>query len=158
MIETALKCEKLLREKGKTVATAESCTGGLISSAFVSIPGCSDWFKEGCVTYSAEAKIKRLGVKQETVNEYTVVSPQVALEMACGVRAFMDADIGLATTGYAGPGGGDDTNPVGTVYVGCVSACGKTAVRLSLDGDRNEIRQAAVCAALELLYEELLKI
>lgn len=155
-MNTARECERIIRKKHLTVSAAESCTGGLLSSAFISIPGSSEWFFEGCVTYTIPAKITRLGVLRETIDKHTVVSAEVAAEMAKGIRRNLDTDIGIATTGYAGPGGGDEFNPVGTVFV-CISLKGKGEYtkRLSLSGERNEIRQAAVEGALEFLIEVL---
>ena len=159
MSDDALKLAEYLKEAHLTVATAESCTGGLIASEFVSIAGSSEWFAEGCVTYSVGAKVSRLGVSPETVERYTVVSAEVAKEMAHGVRRNLNADIGVSTTGYAGPTGGDEKNPVGTVYVGISSEkTGEIAFRLSLSGSRNEIREKAKEEAIRLLWEALVKI
>ena len=107
---------KLLVEKDLKVATAESCTGGMVASALIDYPGISSVFLEGCVTYSNESKIKRLGVKEETLNKYGAVSEETAIEMAKGIAEGLGADIGLSTTGVAGPGGGTDEKPVGLVY------------------------------------------
>lgn len=148
-------CEKLIKEKGVTVATAESCTGGLLASAFVDIAGSSNWFMEGCVTYTVEAKKSRLNVKQETIDKYTVVSREVAIEMAKGIRNNLHTDVGISTTGYAGPGGGDETNPAGTVYVGFSSIFGDDCIRLLLCGSRNEVRAQAVKEALVFLAAKL---
>ena len=105
MIEIGL-LEVLMRMEGKTVATAESCTGGLIAKMLTDVPGASQVFQYGVVTYSNEAKMKLLGVKQETLDEYTAVSQQTAIEMANGVRQLAGSNIGVAVTGYAG----DDNN------------------------------------------------
>ena len=152
-----LECEKWVRKLGVTIATAESCTGGLVASEMVSVPHSSDWFLEGCVTYIPEAKITRLGVNPESIVKDGVVSGVVACEMAKGVRCNLGADWGLSTTGYAGPGGGDSENPVGTVYVAVSNELGERSIRLSLSGDRNEIRLQAMQRAIEFLISEMKK-
>ena len=128
---------EMLHTKGLTLATAESCTGGLISKRITDISGCSDVFLGGCVTYSNEAKMKLLGVRAETLEAYGAVSEQTAAEMARGVRERLGADIGVSATGIAGPGGGTPEKPVGTVYVGISSARGETVRRLSLSSMRS---------------------
>ena len=128
--------ESLCR-KGLTLATAESCTGGLISKRITDISGCSDVFLGGCVTYSNEAKMKLLGVKSETLEAYGAVSEQTAAEMAKGVRERLGADIGVSATGIAGPLGGTPEKPVGTVYVGISSERGEQVRRLSLSSMRS---------------------
>lgn len=151
----AVKIIGLLREKGYTLATAESCTGGLIASAFVDIPGASDVYRGGIVSYNEELKESLLGVKRETVDRYTVVSSQTAEEMCKGAAEKCGADIGLSSTGCAGPDGGTEKNPAGTVYIG-VYIGGKSYVkRLSLKGERNEIRRSAVKEILSMLTELL---
>lgn len=149
------RAEVIIKERGLTVATAESCTGGLLAAEFVSLPGSSNWFSEGCVTYTIPAKISRLHVNEATIEKYTVVSREVALEMARGIRQNLNASIGISTTGYAGPGGGDDKNPVGTVFIAVVSNDREMCERLSLTGGRNEIRREAVEKALDLLCDFL---
>ena len=159
MQNKATECAELIKSKKLTVSAAESCTGGLIASEFISKSGSSEYFLEGCVTYTVAAKISRLGVKQKTVDTYTVVSPEVAAEMAEGIRNNLHTDIGISTTGYAGPGGGDDKNPVGTVYIGLSIQNRPTITRrLQLSGERNEIRENAKNLAFEFLYEELGKL
>lgn len=153
-MESNLKrAERLIKEHGLTVATAESCTGGLLAAEFVSLPGSSNWFSEGCVTYTVPAKISRLSVSEATIEKHTVVSREVALEMARGIRKNLNASIGISTTGYAGPGGGDDKNPVGTVFVAVVSDDKEICEKLSLSGERNEIRKEAVEKTLSLLCD-----
>ena len=139
-----------LRAAGKTLAVAESCTGGLVAKRLTDIAGCSDVFLGGCVTYCNEAKMKLLGVKRETLDAHTAVSRETAAEMARGVRLALGADIGLATTGYAGPGGGTDTEPVGTVYVAISDADGERVRRLSMSPlrSREYIRYSAATQAM----------
>ena len=135
---------EMLVEKKKTIAVAESCTGGLVAAQLVNYPGISEVLLEGCVTYTNEAKVKRLGVNQETLDKYGAVSEQTAKEMAEGIRKGLGADIGLATTGVAGPGGGTAEKPVGLVYT-AISIGDETFVRENnFNGDRRKIRNRAV--------------
>lgn len=143
-----------LVSKGLSVATAESCTGGLIASSIVDVPGASDCFNEGYVTYSNEAKMKNLEVKDSTLTAYGAVSYETATEMAKGVRKKAKADFGISSTGIAGPGGGSPKKPVGLVYVGCAYGQDQCKVlELHLKGDRTQVRQAAANEALKLLEE-----
>ena len=109
---------KLLREKGKKIALAESCTGGYIAKRITDVPGSSEVFEYGIVSYSNEVKMKLLGVKSETIEQFTEVSEQTAAEMAEGVRLLSGADIGISVTGISGPGGGTEDKPVGLAYIG----------------------------------------
>ena len=148
-------CQKLL-EKNLTIATAESCTGGLIASKLVNYPGISKVFKEGFVTYSNEAKIKRLNVKEETLEKYGAVSIQTAKEMAKGAALAAETDIGLAVTGIAGPEGGTHEKPVGLVYI-AIYYKGKTHVRESnYPGGRNIIRERSANYSFDFLKREIL--
>ena len=149
-------CAELLAASGRSLAVAESCTGGMVTSSLVSVPGCSDFLIEGCVTYSNDAKMRRLGVSEETLRAHTAVSRQCALEMARGIRQSAGADYGLATTGIAGPGGGTEAQPVGLVYIAVADAAGAEAVELHLYGDRDRIRRTATLHALDLLRRKCL--
>ena len=126
-----------LRKNGKTLATAESCTGGLIAKRLTDLAGCSDVFVGGCVTYSNESKERLLGVKHETLERFGAVSEQTAAEMARGARERLGADIAVSATGIAGPGGGSEEKPVGTVYVGISTAKGEEVRKLSLSAMRS---------------------
>ena len=126
-----------LHEKKLTLSAAESCTGGLIAKRITDIAGCSDVFFGGCVTYTNEVKERLLGVKHETLETYGAVSSQTAMEMARGVRLATGSDIGLSATGIAGPGGGTDATPVGTVFLGISTPDGEDFRRLSLSGRRS---------------------
>ena len=128
-------------EKPLTISTAESCTGGMIASKLIEVPGISENFIEGIVSYSNEAKIKRLKVKKETLEKYGAVSEEVAREMLEGLKT----DIGISTTGIAGPGGGTKDKPVGLVYIGIKVKDEVKIFRRELKGDRNKIRQRAIC-------------
>jgi len=143
---------KKLEANNQTLAIAESCTGGLLTSAFVDIPGSSSVVSEGVVTYSNAAKTARLGVSEDLLTKHGAVSPQVAAAMAEGIALTAGASIGMGTTGIAGPGGGTDDKPVGLVYIG-LHIAGKTTEtkELRLIGDRNEIRARAVVAAMDML-------
>ena len=139
-----------LIEKKITVATAESCTGGLVSAVFTAVAGVSEIFIEGAVTYANEAKI-RLGVKEETIKKYGAVSEQTAKEMAEAVRKRAGAKLGISTTGIAGPTGGSAEKPVGLVYIG-ISYNGETyAVKNNFDDDRDVVRHLTVSKVFELI-------
>lgn len=155
-LEMHEEAARLLTQKGLTLAVAESCTGGMICSKLVSVPGSSAWFKEGCITYSNEAKMNRLGVKNTTLDEYGAVSAEAAAEMAEGIRITGNADIGIATTGFAGPDGGTEDKPVGTVFIGFSSRDKSFTTRLQLSGSRERIRSMASLNALDILRRNLL--
>ena len=144
-----------LRDSGKTVGVAESCTGGLIAKRITDVSGSSEVFGYGCVTYANEAKMKLLSVKEETLKAYGAVSEQTASEMAMGVRALSGADVGIATTGIAGPGGGTPEKPVGLVYLGIASEKGVRTVKLLLKGDRDRVRILASSNALAEAMKEI---
>ena len=144
-----------LESQRQTLAIAESCTGGLLTSAFVDIPGSSKVLYEGVVTYSNNTKTARLGVSEDLIKAHGAVSPQVAAVMAEGVAATSGASIGISTTGIAGPDGGTADKPVGLVYIG-LHINGTTQTKeLRLIGDRNEIRTRAVVSAMDMLRIEI---
>ena len=138
-------------EKPLTISTAESCTGGMIASKLIEVPGISKNFIESIVSYSNEAKIKRLKVKKETLEKYGAVSEEVAREMLAG----LNTDIGISTTGIAGPGGGSKDKPVGLVYIGIKVKDEVKVFKRELKGDRNKIRQRAMMHALYNLLKIL---
>lgn len=149
-------CVRLLLAQGATLAVAESCTGGMLASSIVDIPGCSACFLEGVVTYANGAKVRRLGVSEGTLATDGAVSLACAQQMAEGLRAAAGTTYALATTGIAGPDGGTPEKPVGLVYV-ALAGPGRTEVRkLLLSGDRARIRTAATLHALDLLRRSLL--
>lgn len=148
--------EKLTRH-GKTVAVAESCTGGMICSMLVEQVGASACFAEGYVTYSNEAKEKNLGVSHEVLEACGAVSEQTARQMAEGVRRRGEADYGVATTGIAGPDGGTAEKPVGLVYIACAHAGGTQVECHVFSGDRTRVRTQATERALALLEECMAK-
>ncbi len=134
-----LVCETLIQQ-GLKISVAESCTGGMLASTFLDYPGISAVFNEGHVTYSNEAKTKYLGVKEETLATYGAVSPEVAVEMAVGVRSIAGSDIGISTTGIAGPDGGTEDKPLGLVYIGIAFKGETYSYKLRLIGDRAKVR------------------
>ena len=150
-----LWCDVIRALEGKTLATAESCTGGGIGSALTSVPGSSAVYKGGVICYTNWVKEHVLGVEPKLLEQFGAVSAPVAQAMAKGVRKTLEADISLSVTGLAGPGGDDFGHPVGTVYIGCDSA-GRCDVReYHFEGDRGAVREQAVSAALELVLEIL---
>ena len=146
----------LLINKEKTFALAESCTGGNIAHVITLIPGSSKVFKGAAVTYANATKTKVLGVPSEMIEKCGVVSQDVVESMAKGVRSLMDADYGVATTGIAGPSGGTDENPVGTVWIGVASASGVVSKCFNFGKDRENIINRATIAAYEMLRQELI--
>lgn len=143
---------KLLKEKNLKIATAESCTGGMMGEFLTSVPGISDYYEMGVITYSNDMKEKLLGVSAETLKEYGAVSEQTAKEMAVGVLKKSGADIGVGITGIAGPSGGTDKKPVGLVYVGLADSKGNVIFReLHLSGSRERIRRTSVKNALNMV-------
>jgi nicotinamide-nucleotide amidase len=147
----------LLIKNGKTFASAESCTGGNIAHVVTLIPGSSEVFKGTAVTYATPMKTKVLGVPAETIAHYGVVSQQVVEAMAMGVRELMETDFGVATTGVAGPTGGSEENPVGTVWIGVASAQGVVAKRFNFGKDRENVINRATIAAYEMLRQEIIR-
>ncbi|MBS7147767.1 MAG: competence/damage-inducible protein A [Intestinibacter bartlettii] len=147
---------KMLVENNLKIAVAESCTGGMISASLINYPGISSVFMEGCVTYSNEAKMKSLGVKKETLDVYGAVSDKCAKEMASGVAARYNTNVGIATTGIAGPDGGTDEKPVGLVYFGIYINGKVISKKYVFNGDRQGIRERATRTILNDLRLELL--
>ena len=143
---------KLIAEAGHKLALAESCTGGMVSQRITNVSGSSDYFVFGAVTYANEAKMNILGVKEKTLIDHGAVSEETALEMARGAKKTSNADIAVSTTGIAGPGGGTEEKPVGTVYIALVTADEREYCRLfQFLGDRNKIRFQTTQAALDLI-------
>ena len=140
-----------------TVSTAESCTGGLLSARLINVPGASEVFKAGYVSYSNKAKRKLFGVKRSSLEKYGAVSNVVAKEMAKGAAILSRADVTVSITGIAGPDGGSEEKPVGLVYIGCQVRGESVVKEYRFKGDRNKIREASVSAALGLMRECVLK-
>jgi nicotinate (nicotinamide) nucleotide adenylyltransferase len=146
-----------LRERGWTLSIAESCTGGLICHRMTNVPGSSDYFRGGMVTYSIEAKAKHLDIPLDYIERYGVVSAQVAKKMAQGVRKAFDTTFALSITGVAGPAGGTRRTPVGRIYIGIADERKTSAKREDLKGGRLEIKKKAVERSLKLFYETLIR-
>lgn len=146
---------RLLRAKGMKLATAESCTGGLIAKKITSVAGASECFDCGVVTYSNEMKSKLIGVSEETIRKFGAVSDETALEMCKGVCMLAKSDLGIGVTGIAGPGGGTAEKPVGLVHIG-IYAFGKHSSRgYHFEGNREEVRERAAETALKLVIRAL---
>lgn len=150
---TSLCCEVLSRLKGKTLVTAESCTGGGIGSALTAIPGSSEVYKGGIISYTNWVKHNLLSVPQEMLDTLGAVSAPVAEAMARGARLALQADVAVSVTGLAGPGGDEFGNPVGLVFIGLSDEKQTISRRFQFSGDREQVRRQAVRAALELVLE-----
>lgn len=149
-----LALAQALRERGLKLATAESCTGGMIAAACTAVAGSSDWFERGFVTYSNEAKTESLGVDARLIAVHGAVSREIALAMAGGALAHARAQLAVAVTGIAGPGGGSAGKPVGTVWLATArEGTPAQAELLQLHGDRTSIREQTVQRALQRLIE-----
>ena len=146
---------RMLREKGKTVATAESCTGGLLGKMLTDVPGSSDYYRGGVICYSNDLKVDLVGVNETTLERFGAVSEQVAAQMAVGIRESAGADVGLSVTGIAGPGGGTAEKPIGLVFVG-LSSDQVRVKQMNLGGAREAIRLRASRFALDFLRKGLL--
>ena len=148
----AARLVRRLRQAGLRITVAESCTGGLLASTLTDIAGASDWFDQSWVTYANDAKTRVLGVTPDTLERKGAVSAEVAIQMASGALARSTADIALSVTGIAGPGGGSEEKPVGTVYMAWQFP-GREAVseRFHFHGDREEVRRQSVATALSEL-------
>lgn len=156
--DTAQRLVNALMAKGKVMATAESCTGGLIGSIITEISGASSVYAGGMITYTNEVKINALGVDVELIERYTAVSSYVAKDMAVKVRERLSADIGVSATGYAGPTGGSEADPVGTVYMALSFEKSTEVYRLSFfeDAQRHEIRYLCAEFILKKLEDMIL--
>ena len=151
---TNLTCNVLRALEGKTLVTAESCTGGGIGAALTGIPGSSAVYKGGVISYTNWVKENLLGVDGELLTRFGAVSEQVAVAMAEGVRRRLQADVAVSVTGLAGPGGDDFGNPVGTVYIGYCDSNKIYAKKFLFPGDREMVRHEATITALKLILQE----
>ena len=149
--------QQLCIEKGVSIAVAESCTAGLIASKLTFLPGSSSFFKGGIVAYHNEIKTKILEVSQSIIDEKTEVSLEVVKQMAKSVLEKFDANFAIATTGYAGPAGGTNKNPIGTVFIAIASVVGVVVNRFVFLGNRQSVVNQASESALSLLYNEIKK-
>ena len=148
---------RLLKKHELTVATAESCTGGLVAGRIVNVPGSSEVFREGFVTYSNKAKRRHLDVSKSTIKKYGAVSKETAREMAVGGAFATDSDLCVAITGLAGPDGGTEEKPVGLVYMACCMGDKVTVEKYQFKGNRNKIREQSVVKALDLVRRTVLE-
>jgi len=148
----------LLRQRKLTVAVAESCTGGLVVDRLTDVPGSSEYVERGFITYSNRSKTEELKVPAETIAKAGAVSQEVAQAMARGARTVAGTDIGVSTTGIAGPGGATESKPVGTLWIGYADADSSFALKFQLETDRRRFKVRASQAALDLLRRRLLKI
>ena len=146
----------LLIKNNLKISTAESCTGGMIASRLVSVPGISDVFLEGAVTYANEAKVRTLNVKEETLKKYGAVSEETAREMADGMAKRTGSDIAVVTTGIAGPGGGTEEKPVGLVYIGLYYKDEVYVYKNVFNGNRQKVRTKATVTALDMVRRKIL--
>lgn len=140
---------------GKSLATAESCTGGLIGGALTAVAGASSVYKGGIVSYQNEIKQRLLGVDAAVLRAFGAISAQVAMDMAAGARKALNADYAVSVTGLAGPGGDEFGNPVGTVFIGFADEDGAVAEKFLFSGDRDAVRSQAVDAALEMILKHI---
>lgn len=147
-----------LKARGATVTTAESCTGGWVAKAITDIAGSSAWFERGFVTYSNEAKAQMIGVREETLAQHGAVSEPVVVEMAIGALKAARAHFAVSISGIAGPDGGSEEKPVGTVWFAFVSASGEGITRREcFSGDRDAVRRQATAYALQTLWQQFLQ-
>ncbi|HEU0124786.1 CinA family nicotinamide mononucleotide deamidase-related protein [Flavobacterium sp.] len=155
-IETVIG--KLLSKENKTISTAESCTGGRIASLLSAVPGSSSYFKGSVVSYATEAKVNVLGISQDLIDEFSVVSAQVASVMALNVKDLMKTDYALATTGNAGPSKGDSDAEIGTVFIALATPNGVIVEEFNFGQPREKVIDRASVKSLEILQKEILKI
>lgn len=151
--ELASRVIEIFREKGLSLALAESCTGGMIAETITNVAGASDIFYGSAVTYVNSAKEHILGVARETLEKHGAVSSECAEEMACSARRVYGADVAMSVTGIAGPGGGSEAKPVGTVWFGLATKDGAETFRRRFDGDRAAVRRQTVEEVLHRLAE-----
>ena len=149
------KLVELLTEKGYTISTAESCTGGLISATIVNAPGASAVLNEAYVTYANKSKEKLVGVSHETLETLGAVSEETARQMAEGAAKASGANVALSSTGIAGPGGGTLEKPVGLVYIGCYVNGVTKVLKCNFEGNRREVREKTVKTAISMAISEL---
>jgi PncC family amidohydrolase len=153
LVALARRVGEAFRERGLHLATAESCTGGLVAHLITEVPGSSDYFAGALVTYSNDVKVALAGVPPDVLDAHGAVSAQVALAMAEGTRRRLEVDVAVAVTGVAGPDGGTAAKPVGLTYVAVADADGSEVRRHLWEGDRSENKRLSAAAALDLVLE-----
>lgn len=149
------KLVELLKEKGYFISTAESCTGGLIAATIINVAGASDVYKEGFITYANEAKRKYLGVKESTLNQFGAVSQETVLEMAEGCAKQTGAEVTVVTSGVAGPGGGTEELPVGSVWFCCYYNGTMRTEKQIFSGNRAAVRNKATEYAIKFVLDTI---
>lgn len=158
LFQLSEKVGQALKAQGATVTTAESCTGGWIAKTLTDVAGSSAWFERGFVTYSNEAKSQMIGVSSVTLEQHGAVSEPVVVEMAVGALRAARATYAVSVSGIAGPDGGSEEKPVGTVWFGVASAAGQGVTqRECFSGDRQSVRRQATAFALQLLWQQFLQ-
>ena len=157
MTDPELELGKLLTTRRLTIATAESCTGGLIANLITNVPGSSSYFEGGVITYSNASKIEFLSVPNKTLRKFGAVSEETAAAMAIGIRKLTEADLGLAVTGIAGPTGGTKQKPVGLVYIALADVKKVEKFQFKFNGSRLEIKNQTANAALKILLDYIKK-
>jgi PncC family amidohydrolase len=157
MTELEVELGKLLTTRKLTLATAESCTGGLIANLITNVPGSSNYFEGGVISYSNESKIEFLRVPTETLKRCGAVSEETAAAMAIGIHKLTKADLGLAVTGIAGPTGGTEQKPVGLVYIALADRINVEKYQFKFNGSRLEIKKQTANAALKILLDYIKK-
>ena len=155
MISVEENLVQTLAEMGLTISTAESCTGGMVASTIIDVPGASDVYNEGFITYSNDAKIKYLNVSEEVLESFGAVSEEVVRQMALGCRNATGSDVSIATSGVAGPGGGTVEKPVGLVYIACAYKDIVAIKHYKFEGDRTQIRKQATTEAISVALDLL---
>lgn len=155
MISVEENLVQTLAEMGLTISTAESCTGGMVASTIIDIPGASDVYNEGFITYSNDAKTKYLKVSEEVLESFGAVSEEVVRQMALGCRNVTGSDVSIATSGVAGPGGGTVEKPVGLVYIACAYKDIVAIKDYKFEGDRTQIRKQATVEAISIALDLL---
>jgi PncC family amidohydrolase len=148
---------QILTQRGLTLAAAESCTGGLVSHRITNVAGSSLYFLGGIVAYANNTKMSQLGVRRETLEQFGAVSKETVLEMARGVRHALKADIGIAVSGIAGPGGGTAEKPVGFTWIGLGVHGADRARQYTWPGDRQAVKEQSAQAVLQMLFDHLAK-
>jgi PncC family amidohydrolase len=155
-IQLLNKVSEKLKNRKVTVATAESCTGGLLAHVLTNISGSSEYFNRGIIAYSNQAKIDLLGVPVQTLQDHGAVSSQIAEAMAIGIRNKSNVDLGISTTGIAGPTGGTNDKPVGLVFIGIAGSNHIKVEKFKFSGDRIHNKESTCNAALQILYNNIL--
>lgn len=155
LVALARRVHERMRQRGLTLATAESCTGGLLAHVLTEVPGASEWYVGGIVSYSDRLKREHLGVPESTLSRHGAVSAQTCVAMAEGARERYGTTLAVAITGVAGPDGGSDSKPVGLTYVGVAQEAGHDVRRHQWHGDRQHNKLDSAGASLELLLEHL---